>query len=253
MTGAFAVPSPPPSPAAPTAVSPRRGQLALMVQEILTAATRFRTRKQVAKDANAFRAQMKSLLVMSDQESRRLGYTADDVRLALYAVVAYVDETVLNSGLPAFESWARNPLQLDVFGKHVAGEAFFVYLNQLLARDDSEDLADLLEVYVLCLLLGFRGRYGADEQDHLETFTARARDRIIRVRGRAPEFSAQWAPPATSLGPTTDLLLRRLTIAACGLAVIALVLFVSYALILSSRARAVTESVPQVSLETNRR
>jgi type VI secretion system protein ImpK len=221
-----------------------------MVQEILTAATRFRTRKQVAKDANAFRAQMKSLLVMSDQESRRLGYTADDVRLALYAVVAYVDETVLNSGLPAFESWARNPLQLDVFGKHVAGEAFFAYLNQILARDDSEDLADLLEVYALCLLLGFRGRYGADEQDHLETFTVRTRDRIVRIRGRATEFSTQWAPPPVTLVPTTDLLLRRLTIAACGLAVVALVLFVAYAFILGGHAREVGELAPQVSLQT---
>jgi type VI secretion system protein ImpK len=221
-----------------------------MVQEILTAATRFRTGKQVAKDANAFRAQMKSLLVMSDQESRRLGYSGDDVRFALYAVVAYVDETVLNSGLPAFESWARNPLQLDVFGKHVAGEAFFAYLNQLLGRDDSEDLADLLEVYVLCLLLGFRGRYGADEQDHLETFTARTRDRITRSRGQATEFSAQWAPPATTVQPSRDLLLRRLTIIACGLAGVALVMFVAYWFVLDGRASDVRASAPQVTLET---
>src|SRR5205823_1969636 len=132
-------------------------------QEVLTAATRLRTRRQVAKDAQAFRTQVKDLLRTADDEGRRAGYASTDVKYALYAVVAYVDETVLNSGQPAFDSWAQHPLQLEIFGKQVAGEALFQYLTQLLARDDSEYLADVLEVYLLCLLRAFRGRYTNSE------------------------------------------------------------------------------------------
>src|SRR5439155_6399244 len=194
-----------------TSRSMRRGQLALLAQEILTAATRFRTGRQVAKDADAFRAHLKTLVLAADEEGRRAGYPSVDVKYALYAVIAYVDETVLNSGQPAFESWAMRPLQEEIFGKQVAGEAFFQYLNQLMTREDSEDLADVLEVYLLCLLLGFRGRYATSAQDTLDTIIARVRDRIGRVRGPAGELAPEWAP-TTAAAPrrTHDQWLRRL-------------------------------------------
>ena len=75
------------------------------------------------------------------------GYTADDVKFATFALVAFLDESVLASQNPVFADWPRKPLQEELFGTHIAGETFFAHLHQLLTAQDSPDLADLLEVH----------------------------------------------------------------------------------------------------------
>jgi type VI secretion system protein ImpK len=212
--------------------SVRRGRLALLTQEILTAATRFRTGRQVANDAEAFRSQVKRLVLSADEEGRRAGYAGADVKYALYAVIAFVDETVLNSGRPAFEAWAMRPLQDDIFGKQVAGEAFFQYLTQLMARDSSEDLADVLEVYLLCLLLGFRGRYVHAAQDALDTIIARVGERVDRIREPSGRLAPEWAPTASASAPAPDRWLRRLWTVAAALFGLWIVLFVLFTILL---------------------
>jgi len=101
------------------------------------------------------------MLVAADREAREAGYDRDVVRLAVYAFVAFLDESVLNSPQDMFSEWPRRPLQEEVFGDHRAGETFFQNMRDLLSRPDSRALADVLEVYLLCLLLGYRGRYGS--------------------------------------------------------------------------------------------
>ena len=245
MTGAFAVSSSA-SDARASAPSARRGQLAQFLQEILTAVTRFRTGRQIPKDADSFRSHVKTLLLSADEDARRAGYASADVKYALYAVVAYLDETVLNSGQPAFDSWAKHPMQLDMFGKQVAGEAVFQYLNQLLTRDDSEDLADILEVYLLCLLLGFRGRFASAEQDALDITTTRVRERVARIRGSAGDLAPGWAPPPTpAVQRGADVVLRRLTWGTIGVVVLAILLFVIYLIVVKS-------NLPQTTVDLSR-
>jgi len=175
--------------------SSRRGQLALVFQEVLTAVARLRCNRQVASDADSFRAHVKQLLSTADRDARRLGYSSDDVALAIYAVVAFLDESVLNSPQPMFASWPSRPLQEEIFGGHMGGEIFFQHLRQLLSRQESEDLADLLEVFQLCLLLGFQGRYTAERGD-LRAMSSMTDEKIRRIRGGFGELSAHWAPPA---------------------------------------------------------
>jgi type VI secretion system protein ImpK len=83
----------------------------------------------------------------------------------------------------------------------MGGEVFFQHLRQLLARQDSEDQADLLEVFTLCLLLGFRGRYGTSEQAELRSLTAAAEEKMRRVRGGFGELTPGWAPPTGEVVP----------------------------------------------------
>jgi type VI secretion system protein ImpK len=73
--------------------------------------------------------------------------------------VAFLDESVLNSQAPIAADWRRQPLQEELFGRAIAGNVFFQNLKQLLRRNDSADLADMLEIYYLCMLLGYGGRY----------------------------------------------------------------------------------------------
>ena len=49
------------------------------------------------------------------------GYSAEDVKLAGFALVAFLDESVLASGNPVFADWPAKPLQEELFGTHVAG------------------------------------------------------------------------------------------------------------------------------------
>jgi type VI secretion system protein ImpK len=173
----------------------RRGQLALVFQEVFTAIARLRCNRQVAADAESFRAHVKQLLSTADRDARRLGYSGDDVALALYAVIAFLDESVLNSTQAMFASWPSRPLQEEIFGGHMGGEIFFQHLRQLLGRQESEDLADLLEVFQLCLLLGFQGRYTSERGD-LRAMSAMTDDKIRRIRGGFGELASAWAPPA---------------------------------------------------------
>jgi hypothetical protein len=126
-----------PSAAAPTSnreLPPLRGKLALALQEALTAIARHRAGKQVAADAESFRAQFKQLLRAADDEARAAGYAEADVRLALFAVVVFLDESIMSAPQPMFAQWPRRPLQEEIFGGSVGGEVFFQYLQQLLGR-----------------------------------------------------------------------------------------------------------------------
>jgi type VI secretion system protein ImpK len=226
--------------------SPRRGQLALTLQEAFTAVVRLRSNRQVAANVEAFRAQMKHVLAAAEQEARRVGYAGDDVRYALFALIAFIDESVLNSPQPMFADWGRRPLQEEVFGGHTGGELFFQYLQQLLGRQDSEDLADVLEVYQLCLLLGFKGRYSVTHGSELQVIAGHVAQKIERARGSPGELSPRWRPSTLSLGTRRDRLVPRLAISAGAAAGLAAVLFLIFSLTLGSGASGVRAVAAQV-------
>lgn len=77
----------------------------------------------------------------------------------------------------------------------LAGETFFHNLDRLLARNDSHDTADLLEVYLLCLLLGYRGRYELSGQEALRPVIDAVTEKIRRIRGPLTGLSPSWSIP----------------------------------------------------------
>ncbi len=202
----------PPPPAAPPEPEAR---LALGFQEVFTVAVRIRTNRQSAQEAEAFRTHVKQLLAGADEDARRAGYSRDAVRQAVYATVAFLDEAILNSSQPMFAEWPRRPLQEEIFGDHMAGEAFFRDLSELLQQQDSPELADLLEVYQLCLLLGFRGRFGSGGDGELHRYISTVQERIDRLRGGHPPLAPAAGYPAQDVvARTRDPWVRRLTLAA---------------------------------------
>ena len=221
-------------PRGPTTDASRRGLLALSLQEPFTTIARLRANRQVAADADSFRTRIKQVLAAAEQEARQAGYAADDIRLALFAVIAFLDETVLNSGQAMFAGWPSRPLQQEVFGVHMAGELFFQYLQQLLGRQDSEDLADVLEVYELCLLLGYKGRYSASHGAELQILAGQVSEKIERVHGGPGELSPAWRPSVTEIGQPRDAWVPRLIAAAAACAGLAFVLYVGFAIALHS-------------------
>jgi type VI secretion system protein ImpK len=214
---------------APAATGPRPGRLALTLQEAITAIVRVRSDRRDVPDPAGFRQQFKQVLATAHDEARKSGYPSEDVRLAVYAVVVLLDESVLQSRQVAFRDWARQPLQEELFGGHIGGEVFYERLRELLGREDAEAVADVLEVYLLCLLLGFRGRYAGAGEGERQQWMSAAAQRLARWRGRGGALCPAWAPPAQErIRPPGDPWLLRLALIAAAGMVIALVLLVGF-------------------------
>ena len=191
----------------------RTNSLALAFQDVITVVLRMRYGAQRVPDAAAFRANIRNMIVSAVTNVRALRYSDNASKMALYAIVAFLDESVLNSGDPAFADWARRPLQEEMFGGHIAGEAFFNNLTGLLNGPDSMEVADALELHAILLLLGYRGRYALGNAGNL----------IPEVRFESKR----------------DRWLTSLWIAASCLAALVVVLFVVYTLTLGSGLSAI--------------
>lgn len=213
----------------------RRDNLALHFQEVLTAVVRLRANRQNVTDAESFRHLMREALKMASADAMRAGYNHDDIKLTAFSTVALLDESILNSRNPLFVDWPRKPMQEEMFGIHVAGETFFQYAQQLLQRNDSPEVADVLEVYYLCLLLGYQGRYSVGGRGELQAAKDAIGAKIRRIRGGYSGLAPEWAlPPGQVQSTGADPWVKKLTWAAIGCCAVMLLLFLIFKLTLSS-------------------
>lgn len=220
-----------------TAMDRRGWNLALSFQEVFTAIVRLRSRRQDVTSADSFRAQMKRALQSAEQEALSRGYNQEDVRRVLFAVVAFLDESVLGSRNPVFSDWPRLPLQAELYGHQLAGEIVFQELRKTLSRSDSLEVADVLEVFYLCLLLGFQGRYAAGGQGELQSIMTAIREKIRRVRGAGGALSPAGGIPNDVVRISkSDPLIRKLTIVAVAAITATFVLFLIFKVVLASGA-----------------
>ena len=155
--------------------------LASIFQECFTIAARFRS-GVVSEDEKSFRRKVIEQLRASQENARRYEYSDAAVKSCVMALVAFLDEVVLNSTAASFEQWRGRPLQEELYGHSLLGDKFFDNLRRLLAQEDGEELADVLEVYYLCLLLGFRGRYAVSSDRDLNVELQKVGNRLSRLR-----------------------------------------------------------------------
>jgi type VI secretion system protein ImpK len=108
--------------------------------------------------------------------ARAAGVAEPDIVEARYAVVAFIDEQILKSSWPGRAEWMNQPLQLVLYREYTAGENFFARMRALLQQGGR---TAALEVYFLCLALGFRGAYGVSGNVAAQTsFTDAARQQL---------------------------------------------------------------------------
>jgi type VI secretion system protein ImpK len=221
-----------------------QGRLSLGFQEPLTVAARVRRGQFHAPDSREFRSHIRHLLAQADGATRESGYPPEFAKLATYAVVALLDESILTSPGPLRGDWVGFPLQQELFGENVAGENFYLQLRDLLGRPDSRDLADILELFLLCLLLGFKGRYAASDGAEIQGLITATTQKVNRIRGGAGAVTPQAGLPAGEAPPERKdpwvPRLIRATFVALG---VALVLFVGFRLLLASGNSGVRELV----------
>jgi type VI secretion system protein ImpK len=149
--------------------------------------------KQGPNDADAFRSHIKEFLTGLERGATKLGSSAEDVHLCKYAFCATVDEAILMSQFKVRDAWQRQPLQLQFFGEQLAGEQFFAKLEAL--RREGASRVQILEVFHMCLLMGFQGKYLIEGSEKLNYLTARLGDEIAHLKGSRAAFAPHWAPP----------------------------------------------------------
>src|SRR5215469_4250085 len=240
MTAATVRPIPP----EPEKPVPKLDRLALLYEGILTATVRVQSGRQRVQDPENFRTRMKQALREIASTAARKGYSAEDVQEANFAVVAFLDEAVLTAD-PCATEWAQKSLGEDLFGQRSAGEVFFKRLETLRANRDSQSLAEVLEVYYLCLLLGYEGKFAGGSKAELQLLMTNLRDRIERIFGRNSEFSQDGMLPnePVAVAPTVDPLDMQVKLFALAAFVLAVLSFVAFSLHLSSKSSDVQQAI----------
>lgn len=140
-----------------------------------------------------FNRRVEQFLAQFDKNARNLGKPAKAVEHAKYAFCALLDEIILSSGFDIRSEWERAPLQLRMFGEHLAGERFFDKLEVL--RTNPEENIETLEVFHTCLLLGFQGKYLLEGSEKLDYLVASIEREITRIRGGKADFAPNWKLP----------------------------------------------------------
>jgi len=145
------------------------------------------------KDAESFSADIRRFLDQFENAAKKSHFNGEDIFDAKYAFCAAVDEAVLSSQMNIREQWERRPLQLALFGDQLAGEHFFDRLET--ARNGGAGRLNALEVFHMCLLIGFKGRYMLEGPEKLKYLTTQLGEQIAHIKGRSAPFAPHWEAP----------------------------------------------------------
>lgn len=167
----------------PERMERRSESLALLYQGVFVGIARLQSGRQHLSDPVVFRRRVCEALQDAQKEAITAGYSAREARHAEFAVVAFLDEAILALKDPARDAWAKQTLCVQLFNEANAGEVFFQRLDELKGQTESSGLADVLEVYLLCLLLGFEGMYSGPKSSEATMTAQKLRARIDTIRG----------------------------------------------------------------------
>lgn len=144
-------------------------------------------------DAAQFAIQVRRLLDNFERSARQRNVTVDDIYAAKYAFCAAVDETILSSDSPIRAEWERSPLQLILFGDQLAGEHFYNELETVRHRGAAS--VETLEIFYMCLLTGFQGKYMLETKEKLNYLIATLDKEIAHLKGKRAQFAPHWKSP----------------------------------------------------------
>jgi type VI secretion system protein ImpK len=147
--------------------------------EVLIAATRLGADREMPSH-ETLRQELLRMLQQMVTRCRQAGIPDKEIAEARYAVVAFIDERVLRSNWPGRVEWMNQPLQLQLYNEFAAGENFFVRMRALIQAGESR----ALEIYYLCLALGFVGAAGAAQR--AQSMIEGARGRLVALPPGAP-------------------------------------------------------------------
>lgn len=157
----------------------------------------------VNSDYEMARQQCINQLEQAFVHASQLDVNEKEKEAACFAVIAWLDETVLCSTLPWRSRWLCELLQRKYLNTTIAGERFFTELAQLTPADRQARC-----VFLFCLQNGFHGQYSSPEaQPALQSIIGDLRSEVL------PDVWQSWpneAPiiPSSFSKPVTKRLTR---------------------------------------------
>ena len=207
--------------------------LAELAGDIFLLVLGFRERAN-SVDYNTLYQGVLSLFEEFDKKAKALKFDPDDIADSRFALAAFVDEAILRSQWNGKEQWADNPLQLQMFETYLAGEGFFERLENLRSRGESA--AEVLEIYYLCLVLGFEGKYGMEGGERISALAKLIHDELSRFRRIGAEgVSPRWK---VMDGPTREenRLPRWLIYTCAAVVIVCVLLYLGFFIVIRSSA-----------------
>ena len=135
------------------------------------------TCEQQPPSLSEFRSKVIALVDIQEDRAKSSGVPIEAFREARFAVLSWVDEMILNSKWSHRSQWQH--LMLVYYGTVNAGEEFFRRLSSI-----SSQANDILEIYYLCITLGFEGQYAfGDGNRELQTLKQRLYKQLCTTRG----------------------------------------------------------------------
>jgi type VI secretion system protein ImpK len=170
----------------PTGINP----IVAAAAPILGLAVRLRSRAQTP-DVESLRQRVVQAIRGFERRAHAAGATPPAIRSARYALCATVDDLVLNTPWGSRSVWAQQSMVVTFYGEAWGGERFFDVLRQL--HQNPGRNFEVLELYYLCLTLGFEGQYRVLDRGMAKH--AEIRDGLYRTirRGRG-EFERELSP-----------------------------------------------------------
>jgi type VI secretion system protein ImpK len=138
-------------------------------------------------DPHTLQSHVLGMFAEADQRADASGVPKEVVCEAKFALAAFLDEMVMTSRWPEKHQWTSQLFQYELFQTQVAGVEFFDHLDGVRRRLPLN--APLLEVYYLCLLLGFQGKYALAGREKLATLLGEMRHDLEIIYGEPPALS----------------------------------------------------------------
>jgi type VI secretion system protein ImpK len=163
-----------------------------------------------------------------------------DVAYVKYALVSLVDELISTSAWEQRYQWMGQPLQLQYFNEHLAGEGFFKRLADL--RQSGSQYVHILEVYYTCIQLGFSGMYGINEHEKLLALTVELKNYLTMASGAS---SRKLSTAITKINKLAGNMGRKLPFWIVGsvTGVLLLLIYLGYSIAIDHHANVVLKTI----------
>ncbi|MFO1217347.1 MAG: type VI secretion system protein TssL, long form [Burkholderiaceae bacterium] len=260
--GATPQPAPPPAPQGTPPASPRPGSadtlqrlvaglnpLIAAASELLALVPRLRATATHA-DRPGLRRQLLDRVVAFEERARASGVSKPQLTAARYLLCSFIDEVI--AGTP----WGAHPQVgvkglLQEFHEEASGaDKSFALLDRL--SEDPKTNSELLELFYVCLALGFEGRYAgradgrAELQSRMEHLLELTRPAAVSAAGPLP-LAQHWAGHTAERAPALTVVPVWMALVVGAAVTVAVLLFFSTRL--ARQADGVMQQLHQVRSE----
>jgi type VI secretion system protein ImpK len=212
--------------------------------DVLSLAARLSTARDLPPP-DVLQRRIATLFEQMDAKGAEANISKEDLEAARYAIVAFIDEQIFRSPWPGRQQWMLEPLQLTYYNENTAGEQFFTRMSYM---EQDPTKAHVLQIFYLCLTLGFQGKYAVRGGEGLVPLMENLAAKLGRNLPPTDNISPKALPPDVGSGRVT----REAPIIAIGVAIVllAVVTFAGLKLVLWSATNDATAAMKSSSGST---